>query len=418
MIESTRNKPEESSITCPSCGNSVHIERAIELKTEQRLRDEYNQRFLQLKRNLDDEKKLLDRERLEVKQLSSQTWEIIQEELKKERIRLAEQLKTEAKKEWQNELNQMARALEHKEQENLELQKKELALLAQRQKLENERQSMQLKMEREFILRQQEIEKNVRNQVMQQHNFVKLEFEKRLSDQKALIDEMTRKIEQGSMKMQGEIQEIAIEKYLREHYPNDQVSEIKSGARGADCKLEVREVHDGAVAGSIYFESKRTKHFQNSWIEKFKADMRSHKADLGILVTQVMPTDMDHMGEKDGVWLCTFEEMKLLVPILRESVIWVAHAAEQSKNQETKMAFLYKYLISNEFKMQMEAIVDGFTQLQGELDREKRAMHSIWKRREKQIEKVLLNTNHLYSSIRGIAGNEIKTIQALEIEQE
>ncbi|MBK8506558.1 MAG: DUF2130 domain-containing protein [Saprospiraceae bacterium] len=331
---------------------------------------------------------------------------------------MSEQLKTEAKKQWQDELDQMAKALERKEHENLELQKKEFALLAQRQKLENERQSLQIKMEREFILRQQEIEKNVRSQVMQQHNFVKLEFEKRLSDQKVLIDEMTRKIEQGSMKMQGEIQELAIEKYLRESYPNDGVAEIKSGARGADCMLDVREVYEGAIAGRIYFESKRTKHFQNSWIEKFKADMRSCKADLGILVTQVMPSDMDHMGERDGVWLCTFEEMKLLVPILRESVIWVAHAAEQSKNQETKMALLYKYLISNEFKMQMEAIVDGFTQLQGELDREKRAMHSIWKRREKQIEKVLLNTNHLYSSIRGIAGNEIKTIRALEIDQE
>ena len=417
MIDSKNTKVGQSTISCPSCGHDFDVEQAIERKAEQRLRDEFNNRFLQLKRNLDDEKRLLERERLEVKQLSSQTWEIIQEELKKERIRLAEQMRLEARQQWKAELDKMTHALEAKEKENLALQRKEINLLAERQKLENERQSLQLKFERDFLARQQDLEKNLRMQYRDQQNFVRLEYEKKLNDQKVLIEEMTRKMEQGSMKMQGEIQEIAIEEFLRERFLSDQVSEIKSGVRGADCVLQVKVKSDGPEVGKIYFESKRTKHFQNTWIEKFKGDMRNQKADIGILVTQVMPSDMEHMGEKDGVWICTFEEMKVLVPILRDSLIWVANAAEQSHNQDTKMEMLYNYLISNEFKMQMEAIVEGFTQLKDELDREKRAMHSIWKRREKQIEKVLINTNHLYGSIKGIAGNEIKTIQALEIEQ-
>lgn len=416
MIESKENKVGQSTISCPSCGHDFDVEQAIERKTEQRLRDEFNGRFLQIKKNLDEEKRMVERERMEVKRLSSQTWEIIQEELKKERIRLAEQMRAESKKHWQDEIQKMTLALETKERENLSLQKKELSLIAEQQKLENERQTLQLKFEREFLSRQQEVEKNLRNQFRDQQNFIRLEYEKKLSDQKLLIDEMTRKIEQGSMKLQGEIQEIAIEEYLRERFTGDQVSEIKSGARGADCILHIYESGQSTETGKIYFESKRTKHFQNAWIEKFKGDLRQQKADLGILVTQVMPSDMEHMGAKDGVWICTFDEMKVLVPILRDSIIAVARAAEQSQNQETKMAMLYNYLISTEFRMQMEAIVEGFTQLKEELDREKRAMHAIWKRREKQIDKVLINTNHLYGSIKGIAGNEIQTIKALEIE--
>lgn len=418
MIESNRQKvfEDDSMIVCPSCGHSVNVEKVITQKTEQKLRDEFNQRFLKIRKDLEDEKGLLERERLEVKQLSSQTWEIIQEELKKERIRLVEQMRIEAKKQLQTELNQMNQLLQEKEKENLSLQKKELELTARQNKLENERESLKLKLERDFIHRQQETEKTIRMQYMQQQDFLRLEYEKKLTDQKGLIEEMTRKIEQGSTKMQGEIQEIAIENYLKEKFLNDQIVEVKSGARGADCMLDVYEFHQGSLSGRIYFESKRTKHFQLSWIEKFKGDMRANKADLGILVTQMMPSGMEHMGEKDGVWICTFEEMKILVPILRESLIWVARSSEQSKNQDSKMELLYKYLISNEFRMQMEGIVEGFTQLQEELDREKRAMYSIWKRREKQIEKVLINTHHMYGSIRGIAGNEIKSIQSLEID--
>jgi hypothetical protein len=418
MIESNRQMlaKDESMIVCPSCGHSVSVEKAIEQKTEQRLREEFNQRFLQLKKGLDEEKKGLERERMEVKQLTSQTWDIIQEELKKERIRLAEQMKLEARKQMQEEIRRMQGALQEKEQENLTLQKKELEFIARQQQLENERDKLRLKLERDFIYRQQEMEKTIRSQYTRQQDFLRLEYEKKLTDQKNLIEEMTRKMEQGSMQMQGEVQEIAIENYLSENFPTDEVIDIKSGARGADCILNVCEFQAGQPAGRIYFESKRTKHFQHTWIEKFKGDMRAHKADLGILVTQVMPPDLEHMGQMDGVWICTFEDMKILVPILRESLIWIARISEHSKNQESKMALLYKYLISNEFRMQMEGIVEGFTQLQEELEKEKRAMHSIWKRREKQIEKVLINTNHMYGSIRGIAGNEIKSIQSLEIE--
>jgi hypothetical protein len=416
LIPKDNHLEDVSKVVCPSCGHDVDVEKAIQLQTEQKLRTEYNKKFLEVTKQLEADRKMVERERLEVKRLSSQTWEIIQEELKKERIRMAEHLKSEARKEIKSDLEQLTLALDNKQKENLDLQRREVSLMAEQQKLQNQQESLKLQLEREFMLRQQESEQSIKQQYAQQQDFIRLEYEKKLTDQRFLIEEMTRKMQQGSMQMQGDTQEVAIENYLQDTFNDDHVETVKTGARGADCMLLVRKGKDRRVIGRIYFESKRTKHFQNTWLEKFKGDMRSHKADLGILVTQTMPVDLDHMSQKDGVWICTFQEMKILVPILRDSLMLIDDATEASTNQESKMAMLYQFLLSNEFRMQIEGIVEGFTQLQEELNREKRAMHSIWKRREKQIEKVLLNTNHMYSSIRGLAGNEIQSIKALEIE--
>ena len=217
------------------------------------------------------------------------------------------------------------------------------------------------------------------------------------------------------MQLQGEVQELAIEEWLKEKYPFDTIDEVKKGARGADC-MQIVHTRESQNCGRIYYESKRTKDFQKSWIEKFKADMREKGADIGVLVTDVMPSDMQRMGLYEGIWICSFEEFKGLSAVLREQIIKIHHAMKSQENKTDKMSLLYGFLTSNEFKMQIEAIVEAFTTMQSDLDSEKRSMQRIWKQREKQIEKVLDNTINMYGSIRGIAGNAIGNIKALELE--
>ena len=166
------------------------------------------------------------------------------------------------------------------------------------------------------MMRQQDTEHSIKQQYVQQQDFLRMEYEKKLTHQRLLIDEMTRKMQQGSMQMQGDTQEVAIENYLQETFTDDLVQPVKTGTRGADCMLVLRKRNENRDIGRIYFESKRTKHFHNTWLEKFKGDMRAQKADLGILVTQTMPGDLDHMGQKEGIWICTFQEMKILVPLM------------------------------------------------------------------------------------------------------
>ena len=240
------------------------------------------------------------------------------------------------------------------------------------------------------------------------------ELQKQLDDQKKLTEEMKRKQEQGSMQMQGEVQELAIEDWLTTNFPLDTIEEIKKGARGGDC-IQVVHTRNRQNCGTIYYESKRTKDFQPSWIEKFKNDIREKGADIGVLVTEAMPSDMERMGLKEGVWICTYEEFKALSLALRESIILVSNASIAQENKGDKMHLLYDFLTSKTFTMQVEAIVEGFTQMKIDLDSEKRAMQRIWKQREKQIEKVITNTIDMYGSVKGIAGSAIPEVKALEL---
>lgn len=262
---------------------------------------------------------------------------------------------------------------------------------------------------------QLKIEKEKIQKTVDEQNELKLrQKEEQLDQLKKQLQEAQRKAEQGSQQLQGEIQELAIEEYLQNKYPFDGIEEIKKGVRGGDCiqTVHTREIQN---CGKIYYESKRTKDFQRVWIEKFKADMRDKGADIGVLVTEVLPKELDRMGLIDGVWICTFEEFKGLSSVLRESVIKINQAKKSEENKTDKMSLLYSYLTSTEFTMQVEAIVEGFTQMQSDLDSEKRSMQRIWKQREKQIEKVLENTIGMYGSIKGIAGNSIGNVKALEL---
>ncbi|MCX8019064.1 MAG: DUF2130 domain-containing protein [Chitinophagaceae bacterium] len=217
---------------------------------------------------------------------------------------------------------------------------------------------------------------------------------------------MRRKAEQGSMQLQGEVQELALEEILRLAFPFDLVSEVGKGVRGADCILTVRN-HLGQECGKIIFESKRTKDFSNEWIEKLKADMRSQQADVAVLVTQALPKDFTSFGEKEGVWICHFRDVKGVVQMLRFGMIQHAAALRSREKKGDKMSMLYDYLTSREFAEQWNAMREGFAQLRNSIQKEREAMEKLWKAREKQLEKILLSAAHIKGSIEGISGAEV-----------
>jgi hypothetical protein len=239
------------------------------------------------------------------------------------------------------------------------------------------------------------------------------ELEKQLDDQRKLADEMKRKAEQGSMQLQGEVQELLLEEILKDHFPFDGIGEVGKGVEGADCIQVVRN-HLGHDCGKIIFESKRTKSFNNGWIEKLKADMRNKQADVAILVTQAYPKEMTCFGEKDGVWICSFSEVLALTNALRHTIIRIAETKKAEENKGEKMQMLYGYLTGIEFRQQIETIVEGFLSMKNSISKERIQMEKIWKEREKQLERVLLSTSGMYGSIKGIAGASIGNIPLLE----
>ena len=239
------------------------------------------------------------------------------------------------------------------------------------------------------------------------------ELEKQLEDQKKLVDEMKRKAEQGSMQLQGEVQELALEELLKSAFPFDEISEVNKGKRGADCIHTIRN-NFGQECGKIIYESKRAENFGADWIEKLKSDMRSQGADLAIIVTKTMPKEMTQFGEKNGVWICRFDEVKALAHVLRDGIIKIFNATKSQQNKGDKMNLLYDYLLSNEFSEQWKAIREGFMSMKQSIQKERDVMEKLWKAREKQLEKVLLNAAHVKGSIEGIAGQDSIDLNLLD----
>lgn len=365
-------------INCPNCGASIDVQAMISHRMEEDLRKKLNEEALQWRKS--QEQKL--REQLKAEEADRM------ESIRKELEEKSEQLR---------DLNRSKAEVEKLRREKLEIE--------DRMKLENERRLNEiLSAEREKI-RKTESERN---------ELRLKEMQKKLDDQVRLTEEMKRKQEQGSMQLQGEAQELAIEEWLRAQFPLDTIEEIKKGVRGGDC-VQIINTRTMQNCGTIYYESKRTKAFGGDWLDKFRQDIRDRKASIGVLVTEAMPAGMDRMGMKEGIWICNFEEFKGLCSVLRESVIQLHHALSTQENKGDKMQMLYSYLTSNTFRMQVEAIVEGFTQMKTDLDTEKRAMQKLWAQREKQIDKVLLNTSEMYGSVKGIAGNAIGNIPSLEL---
>lgn len=243
------------------------------------------------------------------------------------------------------------------------------------------------------------------------------EKDEQLEQIKRQLDETKRKAEQGSMQVQGEAQEHLIESWLTSQFVFDTIEEIGKGAFGADC-IQTVNTRDLQNCGKICFESKNAKTWSNDWIPKFKQDMLKANADIGVLVTQTMPKNIDRMGFVDGVWVCNLGEFKGSASLLREGLIKVRQATRHQENKTDKMHILYDFLTGNEFNMQLRSIVNGFMQMQEELDKEKRSLMASWKRQQKNIDMVLANTTAMYGSIKAIAGNAIENVKALEFEYE
>ena len=405
-------------IKCPSCGENIDVNSILiqQLETEihQKLKvsfDEKKQKVTEESLAFQEEKKLFELQKLNEKELFD---EQLNSQLKEQEKILEAKIKKQLTEEQSAQLNIMQAELNEKSQKLIELN----ASKAEIEKLKREKNEMQgiadiAAQEKMSVILSQEKEKI--QKAADEKNELKLkELQKKIDDQRLLTEEMKRKQEQGSMQLQGEVQELAIEEWLQQQYPIDTIDEIKKGARGGDC-IQIVNTRTTQNCGKIYYESKRTKKFEAIWIDKFKADMRVKGADIGVIVTESMPTEMDRMGLKDGVYICTFQEFKSLSGILRESIIQINSATTSQLDSGDKMHILYDYLTSNIFRMQVEAIVEGFTAMKTAIESEKRSMYRIWKEREKQIEKVTINTIDMHASIRGIAGTAIQAVKALEL---
>lgn len=420
-----------TSITCPNCKHPFVIEEAFAADIEKEMRGKMETEWRKRMESLQAEKNEMAQlrqqvaaERQQVLQDRQRQDEELNTRLQAEKIKLQESLADNIRKDVAADFENQLRMLQDAQQENEEklkaARRQELEFLRKEQELASQKEELEIDLQRRLLeersrlmdmIRKEEAERTAIRET--EYQMRQKELEKQLEDQRKLAEEMRRKAEQGSMQLQGEVQELALEEMLRSTFPFDAISEVGKGVRGADCIQTVRNQF-GQECGKIIYESKRTKDFSKDWIEKLKADMRSQGADVAILVTQAMPRDMERFGERDGVWVCTFSEVKSLAYVLRDAVLRVYNSVKSEENKGDKMHLLYHYLTSGEFAEQWSAIREGFRAMKTSIQREREAMEKLWKAREKQLEKVLLNAAHIKGSIEGIAGSDSVDLQLLD----
>lgn len=413
-----------NNIKCPKCGNVFDVENVIAADLEKKYQDEFQHKLKESLGKVEEDKKKLQQEQQLFEEKKKRENEIFAQKLQQEKLKMETELQQQITKSIASDFENKLRLLENSnrdtEEKLKEARRKELEFLQKEQEIKNKEAELEitlqkkLQQERELLaeqIRKQEVEKShVKENELQ---FKLKELQVQLEEQKRLADEMKRRAEQSSMQRQGEAQELLLEEILKEIFPFDLIEEVGKGVEGADC-IQIIRNSSGKECGKIIYESKRTKGWSNNWIEKLKNDKRNRSADVAILVTQTFPKDMERFGEKEGIWICNFTEVNSVAYLLRNSVIQLYEAQKSQENKGDKMQMLYDYLTGNEFRGQMEAVVEGFLSIKNGINKERLQMEKIWKEREKQLEKVLLSTSGLYGSIKGIAGASVANIPLLD----
>ncbi|MBY0348200.1 MAG: DUF2130 domain-containing protein [Hydrotalea flava] len=406
-------------ITCPKCNHQFEPGESI----REEIQNELRKQMVEWQKTKDQEYK--NKEATLQKQLENREIEfnkILIEQKQKLQTELENSIQQRIAADFENKL-QLLQKSEMETREKLRIaNEKEIQFLQKEQALQQKETELELTIQRKLLDEREKIkhellqvEQEKMNLKEEQYQLRMKELEKQIEDQKKLVDEMKRRAEQGSMQLQGEVQELLLEDVLRNTFPFDVISEVGKGVKGADCIQTVRN-QMANTCGKIIYESKRTKDFNKEWIEKIKIDMRNLGADVAVIVTQAMPKEMDRFGEKEGIYICTFSEVRSVALLLRNALIKIAEAKKSQENKGEKMTMLYDYLTGAEFGEQWKAISEGFIQMKLSIQQERIAMEKLWKAREKQLEKVLLNAAHIKGSVEGIAGSGAVNLNLIDDE--
>ena len=291
----------------------------------------------------------------------------------------------------------------------------ELLLRQEKLKLEDEKKSFELEKQKQIEMEREKIRVATLAEFSDTHRLRDMEKDKMLLDMKTKIEDLQQKVSQGSQQLQGEVQELDMEEYLRSSFPFDDISPVEKGVRGADIRQTVR-TNLGNPCGVILWESKRTKAWSDDWASKLKEDLRSSKANIPIIVTSALPkTITTGFGLYEGVWVSEPKFVQPIAEVMRLRLIEAAREKFVSQNRADKSESLYNYVVSHEFRQQVENIVEVYQEMQEQITKERAAFEKIWKARETQTQRLLTGTAGIIGSMQGIVGQSLPPVKGLDL---
>ena len=396
-------------VECPQCHHVFDVEASLTQQIEKRLKGDLAKDQQEVLAQLEAERLRLEEQEKELGRKQATIQNQVDMRVKQERESIKAEALKEAQRATAEELQAMAAKAEAQGAALKKLKTEQLELLKEKERLETLKADIELDAKRAMAKERKRIEEEVKQREEEAHLMKDREKDLVLKKLKEQVEDMKRKMEQGSMQVQGEVQELELRELLEVLFRQDVVDEVATGANGADV---LHVVHDriGRPCGTIAYESKRTKAFSEKWIEKLKEDMQRHKAEIGVIVTEAMPKDMLHMGFRDGVFVCSFPEARGMAQLVRQIVLRVAEVRAQEENKDDKANLLYAYLTSPEFKRRMQVIVSGYGVMKQQLEGEKRLMQKQWAARAKQLDALVDSADELQGSILGIAGNVMEAL--------
>ncbi len=390
----------QQTINCPKCGAKIEITEVIAHEIEEKLSAEFQVR---LKKEKEEHLQALQAKDEEVRGK-------VASELKK----IEERAKKNAEDSISVEMIDLKARLDEERKKREALQREELNLRQKQRELEDSKNNLELEISRRFDEERKKIEEKAAQRFTEEFRLKDAEKDKKLTDALKQVDELKRKMEQGSQQTQGDVLELELEGMFRREFPFDVIEAVSTGVRGGDI-IQTVKTQSGRTCGIILWETKRVKNWSDSWIIKLKEDQGNAKADLAVLVSEALPAGFHHFRQINNVWVTDIPSALSLALALRMALIQTANAKEVENGRDDKKDLIYRYVTGPEFKNRVTAIIEAFRTMHEDLEAEKRAMQRIWEKRAKQIEKVISNTSGMYGDLEGLAGASLPPIKILEL---
>ena len=415
----------EPAITCPNCKTEIRLTESLAAPLIETTRKQFQQQLAQKDDEIANrEQGILEKERqltISKNKLDEQVASQVEDQLKIDRARITAEESRKSKQAFANDLEQRSREvaelqsiLKNQEAKLTEAQKTQADLLRKQRELDDAKRELDLTIEKRVqeglsVTRQQ-----ARKEAEDEQRLKVLEREQTIAAMQKQIEDLKRRSEQGSQQLQGEVQELELENLLRNKFPFDAIEPVPKGEFGGDVLHRVVGLN-GQPSGTILWEFKRTKNWSDSWLVKLRDDQRAAKAEIAVIVSQVLPKGVETFDLVEGIWVTHPRAALPVAMILRQSLLELALARQANQGQQTKTDMVYQYLTGPRFRLRVEAIVEAFSTMQEELDREKRVIMKQWAKRGEQIERVMGATVGMYGDLQGIAGKSLQEIEGLEL---
>jgi hypothetical protein len=412
----------EPTVVCPQCKVEIKLTESLAAPLLESVRRDYEQRLMQkdsdiAKREqaLADRAQSLEKAKQTLEQQVAQKIEmerghIVAEEARKAKLALGSELDQKIK-----EVKSLQDILKQNDAKLAEAQKAQADLIRKQRELDDARRELDLTIEKRVQADLSTEREKAKKEAEEELKLKVMEKDQTITAMQKQIEDLKRRAEQGSQQLQGEVQELELETLLAAKFPRDSIQPVPKGEFGGDVLHRVFGPTN-QICGTILWESKRTKNWSDGWLPKLREDQRAAKADIAVIISQALPKDIETFGFIDGVWVA---DPKVALPVamsLRHTLIEVACTRQASEGQQTKMEMVYGYLTGPRFRQRVQAIVEAFSSMRDDLDREKKAITRQWAKREEQIDRVMNATVGMYGDLQGIAGKTLQEIEGLEFQ--